>query len=611
MKKPVRIANVYGFWGDRLDAAADTLGFDPTIDYLTLDFLAEVSMSVLAAQQHRGVKAGYCREFLRVIESLVPYWRDGGRCRLITNAGGLDPLQCAEECANVLSMSGCGDKVTGVVTGDDVKGIVQSDTLSELGTSLLRHLDSGASFASIAKRLVTANAYLGARPIVDALRQGADIVITGRVADPSLAVAPAVYHHGWSWNDWDRLAAATVAGHLIECGTQVTGGISTDWLDLELAGDLGYPIVEVSEDGSLVVTRPHGTGGVVNEQTVKEQLLYEIGDPAKYLSPDVTVSFQDIKLDDEGNGRVHIAGAQGQAPSDTLKISATYRDGYWTQSTLTIFGRDAYRKAERSAEIVFASLRRAGMIPNQRIVECLGSGDAVARRRPSATAGDQSMETVLRIAVADPSKEVVERFAEEMTPLITGGPQGTTGYAEGRPRVHPMFRFWPCLIERSQVTSHVQLVPATDVAGAADDDSGRARFKSHQHVNTLQQDTHGGSAKRTTNDQLATSSHEAVEWLGQIAHARSGDKGCNANIGVIARSAKDYPTIVREVTADRVAAFFGLEDGEAVTRYELPSLGALNFVVRDILANPLRIDAQGKALGQALLEMPLQVTGTI
>ena len=460
MTAPIRIGNSQGFWGDRADAAAEMLALEPDLDYLTSDYLAEVSLSILAIQRDRDPSLGYARDFVEVVRSLVPYWRGGGRCRLITNAGGLNPVGCARACAEALREAGVAPMPIGIVEGDDVLAILRDSSISSGSLGLSSNLDSGRPIADILERMVTANAYLGASPIVEALARGARIVITGRVADPSLTVAPCVHEFGWRWDEHDRIAGATIAGHLIECGTQVTGGISTDWLDLPDPAHVGFPIVEVDADGACVVTKPPGTGGRVDSRTVTEQLLYEIGDPDRYLSPDATVSFLGLCVEDLGGDRVAVTGARGRPAPPTYKVSATFRDGYRAQGMLTIFGRDAEAKARRCGSIVLDRVREAGYALREATVECLGAGD-VAPGVPTPVDRSKLMEIVLRVAVADESREAVERFSREFMPLITAGPPGTTGYAEGRPKVHPVFRYWPCLIDRSLVKPRVSLISST------------------------------------------------------------------------------------------------------------------------------------------------------
>jgi hypothetical protein len=431
----LKIANAQAFWGDSSDAPARLVAQQPDLDWLTLDYLAEVSMSILARQRARDPSLGYARDFLDVIRSLAPAWRSGRNLGLIANAGGLNPRGCAQDCAMILRESGCTNLKVGIVSGDDVLDQVQSKP------------DAPGA-------LVTANAYLGAAPIVEAINRGADVIITGRVADPSLVVAPCIEHFDWRVDDCDRLAGATVAGHLIECGTQVTGGISTDWLMIPDPANIGFPVVEVSEDGSCVVTKPTGTGGRVDARTVKEQLVYEIGDPGSYLSPDVTVSFLTLFVKDLGGDRVRVSGATGRPPPSTYKVSATYRAGFRASGTLTIFGRDAVAKARQCGQMVLERLRRAGSEPKQSLVECIGAGDVV----PVAQMRDDLLEVTLRITVADERREVVERFTREIVPLVTSGPQGTTGYFDGRPSVREVFGYWPTLIERDRVRPTVEIL---------------------------------------------------------------------------------------------------------------------------------------------------------
>ena len=445
------------------------LAREPELDYLTLDYLAEVSMSILAMQRERDPNAGYARDFVEVVRSLVPYWTSGGRCRVIANAGGLNPQGCAEACRAVLAEAGC--RLAENRSRDRRRCFGTRSRSANASSSDFQNLDTHAKLHDVRDRLVTANAYLGASPIVEALAGGADIVITGRVADPSLVVAPCIHHFGWNENELDRLAGATVAGHLIECGTQVTGGISTDWLDIPDAAHIGFPIVEVSDDGSCVVTKPRGTGGRVSEMTVKEQLLYEIGDPDNYLSPDVTVSFLTLAVEDLGNDRVRVSGATGKPRPETLKVSATFRDGFRAAGTLTIIGRNARAKARRVGEFVLQRVRDAGFTLRDTIVETISS--VVGSDQKDSPHPEGIEESVLRVAVEADDREAVERFSRELMPYITAGPQGTTGYAEGRPRVHQVFRYWPCLISQDAVAPQVKILSSS--SGAAKTPSHAAR----------------------------------------------------------------------------------------------------------------------------------------
>jgi len=332
-----------------------------------------------------------------------------------------------------------------------------SEAKGDARSKLFSNLETGEPLTTVLDSLVTANAYLGAQSITVALKLGADIVITGRVADPSLTVAPCVAEFGWDWTDHDRIAGGTVAGHLIECGTQVTGGISTDWLEIPDPVNIGFPVAEVSSDGTCLITKPKGTGGIVNERTVKEQLLYEIGDPDNYLSPDVTVSFLSLEVSEEKRNRVRVSGARGRAPTSSYKVSASYRDGFWAQGMLTIFGRNAVAKASRAGGVILKRVREAGYELQRSSVECVGA-DACMPGLLDESIEAELLETVLRVTVADPRREAVERFTKEMSPLITGGPQGVTGYAAGRPRVHEVLGYWPCLIDKNEVNVHVDIL---------------------------------------------------------------------------------------------------------------------------------------------------------
>lgn len=451
MTTPLKIANAAGFWGDQPGAAARLVALQPDLDFLTLDYLAEVSLSIMAIMRAKDPAAGYAKDFVDVVRSLTEFWQDGGRTKIVTNAGGLDPLACGEAVRAELAKAGLSRLKVAVVTGDDVLAQVRA------GGPDFRNLETGEELASVAGRLVTANAYLGAQEIAAALRAGAHIVITGRVADPSLTVGPCCAHFGWTPTEYDRLAGATVAGHLVECGTQACGGFSTDWLGLPDAHDIGFPIAEVSPDGSCVLTKPAGTGGAVTVPTVKEQLLYEIGDPGNYLSPDATVSFLTLAVEQVGADRVRVSGATGRPPPPAYKVSAAYRDGYKAHGMLTVFGHDAVKKARHAGEGIIRRLRDDGCVFREHLIECLGTGASV-RGIASRVSDTHLIETVLRVSVAADTKDPVERFTREIAPLVTCGPQGVTGYATGRPKVMPVFGYWPCLIPRTVVEPAWQML---------------------------------------------------------------------------------------------------------------------------------------------------------
>jgi hypothetical protein len=437
--KRVRIGNGCGFWGDNLDAPI-LLAESGRLDYLTLEYLAELTMSILAHQKQRNPQAGFATDFLEVLERLCPILKAQPGLKIITNAGGMNPSSCAAQARALLDRAGLSERKIGVVSGDDL--MPRLDTLLAEGHALT-NLDTGEPLSAVRSRLVSANAYLGAWPIVYALSKGASIVITGRVADASLTLAPAVHELGWRRDDWDRLCAGTVAGHLIECGAQATGGLWINWEEAPDLADVGYPIAEIEEDGRLRITKPEGSGGVVNIETISEQLLYEVGDPAAYLTPDVVADFTTVALREVGRDVVQIEGARGKPATDSYKVSCAYRDGWTASGTLLIAGPGAAAKARRCGEIVLYRLCRAGVELHHSNIEALGACPT---------------EVVLRITVRDARREAVERFTKELAPLVTSGPPGVTGYTTGRPPVREVFAYWPALLAKRAVASEVSLL---------------------------------------------------------------------------------------------------------------------------------------------------------
>jgi hypothetical protein len=447
----VRIGNGSGFWGDSQDAPVE-LAASGHLDYLTLEYLAELTMSILAVQKQRDPTAGYATDFLSALERLAPQLLARQELQIVTNAGGMNPSACAVKAKEILARGGVSDRRVAVVCGDDL--LPRLDELLATGNHFT-NLDTGKSLSDVRDRVVSANAYLGAPPIVQALEQGASIVITGRVADAALALAPAAFEHGWAWNDWDKLSAGVVAGHLIECGAQATGGLWINWEEAADLADIGYPIAEIEADGTCRMTKPAGTGGAVNVETVGEQLLYEVGDPAAYLTPDVVADFTRVRLRDLGADTVAVTGARGKPATDSYKVSISYRDGFTASGTLLIFGQNAPAKARRCGEMILKRLKRAGAEPAEHLIECLGAGDCVPEVVKSVT---PPPEVVLRVAVRDPLKAVVERFTKEFAPLVTSGPPGVTGYATGRPAVREVFAYWPALVAKDVLRAQVSIV---------------------------------------------------------------------------------------------------------------------------------------------------------
>ena len=449
----VRIGNGCGFWGDNLDAPI-RLAQAGRLDYLTLEYLAELTMSILAVQRAKDPAAGFATDFLDVLDRLTPTLRDQPTLKVITNAGGMNPAGCAAKAKEILAKADLADRRIGVVSGDDL--MPRLDDLLAAGHAF-HHLDTGEPLAVIRDKVVSANAYLGAKPIADALKAGANVVVTGRVADASLTVGPAAHEFGWDFGeaDMDRLAAATVAGHLIECGAQATAGLWVHADDSTRLGEVGYPIAEVAEDGTFTITKPEGTGGAVNVETVAEQLLYEVADPARYYTPDVVADFTTVELRETGRDVVSVRGGTGREITDTYKVSIAYRDGFASAGTLLIFGPHAEAKARRSGAIILEKLRQAGFTFAASNIEALGAGDGVPG---VVTASSEPPEVVLRVAVRDPRRAAVDRFTKEFAPLVTSGFPGTTGYTTGRPPVREVFAYWPALVAKSAVTPRVEVV---------------------------------------------------------------------------------------------------------------------------------------------------------
>ena len=458
VREPLLVGNGQGFWGDTI-AGPMRLVREGPLHYLTLDYLAEVTMSILHKARRRDPAAGYATDFVKLLAEILPECHERG-IRIIANAGGVNPRACADAVGALAARLGRGGLRIGVVDGDELVGRVGA--LVD-GGELFTNLDTGENLAPQLERLQSANAYLGAWPIVDALRDGADIVITGRCTDASLTVAPIAHEFGWSPEDYHRLAAATVAGHIIECGAQCTGGNFEGWRDVRGWATIGYPIVEAYADGSFVVTKHRGTGGLVNCDTVTAQLLYEIADPRRYLTADVVADFTSIELHDDGPDRVRVTGVHGAAPTPTYKVSCTLQAGFKAVGQLTVPGPDAVEKAQLTADILFdrLALQRVHFGAAERLVEVIGAGVCLAPGAPAAFIADPP-EVVLRIAVHHADRGAVDRFGSELASLLTSGPPGLTGFAGGRPKPSDVLEHWPALVAKTAVNPQVEVreVPA-------------------------------------------------------------------------------------------------------------------------------------------------------
>jgi hypothetical protein len=409
-------------------------------------------MSIMQKARARDASAGYATDFVRMLERILPECRERG-VKVIANAGGVNPRACGEATVAVARKLGLTGLRVGVVEGDDILDRV--DELIDSGESFT-NLDTGAALGDRRHAIQSANVYLGTQPIVDALAQGADVVITGRCADAALTAAPLMHEFGWSADDYDKLSAAMIAGHIIECGTQCTGGNFEGWRHVPDFDNIGYPVLEARADGSFVITKHDHTGGLVDRDTVIAQVLYEIGDPRRYITPDVVVDFTSVRLHDDGPNRVLVEGAKGAAPTDTYKVSMTMHDGYKGVGQLTVVGPDAVEKAKLTASLLFSRLAREGVefADGDRLVECLGAG-ACFDELPGAIA--EPLEVVLRIAVRDEDRRRIDRWGMELASLLLSGPPGLTGFAGGRPKASEVLAHWPALVAKSRVTPVVSI----------------------------------------------------------------------------------------------------------------------------------------------------------
>ena len=583
MSKTVRIGCASAFWGDTCTAAAQ-LVHGGKLDYLVFDYLAEVTMSILAGARMKDPQAGYASDFVEVLTPLLGDIQRQG-IRVISNAGGIHPQACAAALQAVCDKAQLPLKIA-VLLGDDLHPQLKH----------LRGITDMFNGAPLPSVCVSANAYLGAPGITHALALGADIVITGRVVDSAVVSAALVHEFNWSWQDYDRLAQAALAGHIIECGAQCTGGNFTDWRDVPDYAHIGFPIVEVSADGQFTVNKVEGSGGLISELSVAEQLLYEIGDPHAYLLPDVICDFSQVKLQQQGKHRVQLHGAKGLPPTEQYKVSATCPDGFRCTASCLIAGIDAVAKAERVSQAIIDKtselFRQRGWAPYTEVnIELLGSEatyGAHAKRH-------DTREVVVKLAVRHPSKPALVLFAREIAQAATGMAPGLTGIVGGRPTVYPLIRLFSFLIDKTacdvvidlQGERHVCALPIAatpKLPGAAIDPpkpQGRA---------------------------------DASVPLMKLAVARSGDKGNHSNIGVIARRPEYLPWIAEALTPQVIVDWMShvLDPIHGrVQRWYLPGSHSLNFLLENALGGggiaSLRIDPQGKAFAQQLLEIPIAV----
>lgn len=453
MSEPVvRLGGGQGFWGDDLDAPVRLVEGGP-LDYLMLDYLAEVTMSILQKQHDRDPSAGYARDFVALMGRIWPTCRER-EITVVANAGGVNPSGCADALLEMGQETGLSGRAhVGVVHGDDL--MERLDTLLSSGQEL-RHLETGEPLSTIRDRVRSANAYIGAAPVVDALGRGADVVVTGRVADPALAAAPLIHAFEWGMDDHDRMASAVLAGHVVECGAQSTGGnCMAEWWSIPRLDVVGFPVVEVEASGAFTVTKHPGTGGRVDRRSVTEQIVYEIGDPRSVLTPDVVADFTTIRLTEEGEDRVRLEGIRGRAPTGFYKVSVAYSAGWSAAGTLLYTWPDALEKARAAEAMLRRRFERLRLELDEVNIEYVGwnAGHGPLSGPPPPDAP----EVQLRVAVRSRDRASVERFSREMPPLVLTGPPSVTGYAGGRARVQEVVAYWPALVAREAVDPHVRV----------------------------------------------------------------------------------------------------------------------------------------------------------
>lgn len=591
-KKTVRVGCHSGFWGDT-ETAAVQLVRHGNVDYLVSDYLAEVTMSIMAAQKLRNPQAGYATDFVTAV--MAPLAREIAekKIKVVTNAGGVNPQACRDAVLKACEAAGVKLKVA-IVTGDDIL-----PRLEEFRAADVREMDTGAELPA---KIISMNAYLGGFPIARALDEGADVVITGRCVDSAVTLGALIHAFGWGMDDHDRLAAGTLCGHIIECGAQCNGGNFTDWRLVPDYDNMGFPVAEVEADGAFVLGKPENTGGLISTATVAEQMLYEIGDPRAYIVPDVVCDFTGATYEQVAADRVRVSGAKGRPATDTYKVSTTWPDGFKFSSIFMLGGREAAAKGRHSAESIIKKTRRLFAEKNMAdyrdvSIEVIGSE---ATYGPHSRTAD-AREVVVKIAAKHDQKEALSLLGREIAPMSTGGVVGMAGsFGAGRVSPSPVIRMFSCLVPKS-------MVPVTvEVDGRAIPMQEGARSGGFTAASL--------PTERPPAPALPAGDTATVPLIA-LAYGRSGDKGDNANIGIFARKPEYEPILDSEVTEEAVAKYFAHRINGKVTRWRLPGIKGFNFLLRQALGGggmaSLKADPLAKAFAQMLLDMPVRVPAAV
>ncbi len=592
MSKIIKIGGASGFWGDSMLATPQLLAH-AGLDYIVYDYLAEITMSIMARARAANPDMGYATDFVSGV--IKPHAKDIARTgvKILANAGGVNPRACAKAVQAVLAEQNIDLKVA-FIEGDDLR------EQKEVLRATYKEMFTGEAFPDVDK-LASVNAYLGAFPVAAALDAGADIVITGRSVDSAVTLGACIHEFGWQAEAWDKLAGGSLAGHIIECGPQATGGNFTDWQEVGMGiATIGYPIVEVNEQGDFICTKPDNTGGVVNVGTVSEQMLYEIGDPQAYILPDVTCDFSTTKITQIGDNRVQVSGTTGHPASATYKVSATYFDGFRGGSLLSFVGVNAPQAAQIFAEALFARCREMFRQHNmadfdETSCEIIGADSQYGK----AVADASAREVVLKFAAKHEDQKAIAIMLKEATGLALATPAGLSGFAGARPKPSPLVRLFSFLIPKEELSPHIYV-------------AGEGISFSQNNINI-----DAAVAPPRPDFPPLPEDAQAPVPLYKLAWARSGDKGNKANIGVIARKADYMPYICASLTREAVQARFAhfIEAGSTVDRFYLPASHALNFLLHAALGGggiaSLRNDPQAKAYAQILLDHPILVPQTL